>query len=314
MRVFRLCVCGAAVLFGFYFWLAHRMAWQDDFAQLSRYQDADKSLNAQPHRVVFLGDSIISFWDLTKYFPGRPYVNRGIAGQTTSQMLLRFEQDVVSLQPETVVILAGTNDIARHMGEPEIEANYRAIAELSNANRIKVVFASLLPVHNYTFDSALTFRPMRKITALNAWLKQYCELNRLTYLDYFSAMVDERGLLKKDFSPDGLHPNADGYRVMAMLVESVLEEPTSTSVSIHSGLLAPPVQNTPSSGSMTLPPPQRFWTPTQSLEASGNFGFVWSHGHSSILTLVPRAFFLARYPRWLFGISSHIWELGELIA
>jgi len=258
MRVFRLCVCGAAILFGFYLWLAHQMPWRDEFAQLSHYQDANKSLNAQPHRVVFLGDSITSFWDLTKYFPGRPYVNRGIAGQTTSQMLLRFEQDVVSLQPETVVILAGTNDIARHMGEPEIEANYRALAELSSANRIKVVFASLLPVHNYTFDSALTFRPMRKITALNTWLKQYCELNRLTYLDYFSAMVDERGLLKKDFSPDGVHPNAEGYRVMAMLVGSVLEKPTSTSVSVHPGLLAPPFRTRPSSDSMTVKQPRQF--------------------------------------------------------
>jgi lysophospholipase L1-like esterase len=231
MRLFRLAICAAAVVFGSYFWLAHWIPWQNDFAQLNRYHDANKRLTPQQHRVVFLGDSITAFWDLAKYFPGRPYVNRGIAGQTTSQILLRFEQDVVSLQPEEVVILAGTNDIARNIGETEVEANYRAIAELSSANGIKVVFASLLPVHNYTFDSALMSRPMEKITALNTWLKQYSKANRFIYLDYFSAMVDERGLLKKEFSSDGLHPNAEGYRVMAILAGSVLA--TSSTSDVH---------------------------------------------------------------------------------
>ena len=144
-------------------------------------------------------------------------------GQTSSQVLLRFEQDVVSLQPETVVILAGTNDVARHLEESETEANYLAMAELSRANRIRVVFASLLPVHN-TFDSGLVFRrPVEKIKSLNTWIKGYSEANNITYLDFFTPMVDDHGLLKKELSRDGLHPNDEGYRIMTVLLRGVLD-------------------------------------------------------------------------------------------
>lgn len=206
--------------------------YMNDFGQLGRYREANAALGAlRPgeQRVIFFGDSITDAWHLDQYFPGKGYINRGISGQTTSQMLVRFHADVIALQPAVVVILAGTNDIAENTGPisvEDIEANYAAIAELAHAHGIKVVFSSVMPVHDYTPQSQNFFaqRDPAKILTLNAWLKNYCAANDLIYLDYFSAMVDEHGLLRKDLAGDGLHPNDAGYRTMAPLAEAAVRQ------------------------------------------------------------------------------------------
>src|SRR5271165_220336 len=204
--------------------------YTDDYGQLARYRDANAALKppaAGENRVVFFGDSITDIWKLDESFPGKPYVNRGIGGQTTSQMLVRFRQDVINLQPKVVVILAGTNDIAGNTGKisnEDIEANYASIAELARVHGIKVIFSSILPVHNYTPESQDFFaqRPMERVLALNRWLKDYCATNDLIYLDYFSAVVDDKGLLRADLAKDGLHPNRAGFGIMAPLAEKAI--------------------------------------------------------------------------------------------
>lgn len=212
---------------------ASRIAmYANDYGQLARYRDANAALKppgAGENRVVFFGDSITDIWKLDDSFPGRHYVNRGIGGQTTSQMLVRFRQDVIDLQPKAVVILAGTNDIAGNTGpisNEDIEANLASMAELARAHGIRMIFSSVLPVNNYTPKSQEFFasRPKERILALNAWLKDYCAKNDLTYLDYFSAMVDDKGLLKRDLADDGLHPNQAGFAVMAPLAEKAIEQ------------------------------------------------------------------------------------------
>ena len=203
---------------------ARRIAvFTDDYGQLARYREANAALAAPAageNRVVFFGDSITDIWHLDQYFPGKPYINRGIGGQTTPQMLVRFRQDVIDLHPKVVVVLAGTNDIAGNTGpmrNEDIEANYKSMAELARANGIRIVFSSVLPVHNYTEKSKDFFaqRQTARILALNEWLKKYCAENKIVYLDYFSALVDDKGLLKKDLADDGLHPNDAGYKAMA---------------------------------------------------------------------------------------------------
>ena len=210
---------------------ARRIAvFTDDYGQLSRYREADEKLGppaAGEKRVVFFGDSITDIWHLDEYFPGKPYVNRGIGGQTTPQMLVRFRQDVIDLHPKVLVILAGTNDIAGNTGpmrNEDIEANLASMAELARVHDIRVVFSSVLPVHNYTEKSKDFFaqRPTGRILELNEWLKKYCAENKILYLDYFSALVDDKGLLKKDLADDGLHPNAAGYKIMAPLAEAAI--------------------------------------------------------------------------------------------
>src|SRR5271170_6740487 len=180
---------------------SHIAVFTDDFGQLARYRDADANLKspaAGENRVVFFGDSITDLWKLEEYFPGKPYVNRGIGGQTTPQMLVRFRQDVIDLQPKAIVILAGTNDIAGNTGPmrlADIEANYSSLAELARAHGIRVVFSSVLPVHNYTPQSQKLFagRPPEKIIELNRWLSNYVAAHPdCLYLDYFSAMVDDK--------------------------------------------------------------------------------------------------------------------------
>ena len=206
--------------------------YTDDFGQLARYREADAALAppvASESRVVFLGDSITDYWKLPDYFPGKPYINRGIDGQTTPQMLVRFRQDVIDLHPKVVVVLAGTNDIAGVTGptsNEDIEANYASMAELARAHSIRMVFASILPVHNYTHDAEESFalRPRARILALNNWLKDYCAKNRFVYLDYFSALVDERGMLKRALADDGLHPTDAGYKIMASLGEKSIQK------------------------------------------------------------------------------------------
>jgi lysophospholipase L1-like esterase len=210
---------------------ASRIAvFTDDYGQLARYREADAALGplaAGENRVVFFGDSITDIWHLDQYFPGKPYVNRGIGGQTTPQMLVRFRQDVIDLHPKVVVILAGTNDIAGNTGSmrnEDIEANLASMAELARVHGIRVVFSSVLPVHNYTEKSKDFFaqRPTARILELNTWLKDYCAKNGVVYLDYFSALVDDKGLLKKELADDGLHPNDAGYKIMAPLAEGAI--------------------------------------------------------------------------------------------
>jgi lysophospholipase L1-like esterase len=215
---------------------ASRIAvFTDDFGQLARYRDANaafKTPAADENRVVFFGDSITDIWKLEDYFPGKPYLNRGIGGQTTSQMMVRFREDVIDLQPKVVVILAGTNDIAGNTGPMSletIEANLSSLAELARAHKIRVVFSSILPVHNYTPKSQDFFaqRSPEKILALNRWLKDYCAANSLIYLDYFTPLVDDKGLMKRELADDGLHPNAAGYKVMAPRAQAAIESALS---------------------------------------------------------------------------------------
>ncbi len=217
----------------------------DDFGQLARYREANAKLGPPApgeNRVVFFGDSITDIWHLDQYFPGKPYINRGIGGQTTPQMLVRFRQDVIDLHPRAVVILAGTNDIAGNTGPMrlgDIEADYASLAELARGHNIKVIYSSVLPVHNYTQKSKDFFaqRSPEKILELNRWLENYCSppsesapsesAPNCLYLDYFSALVDDKGLMKKDLADDGLHPNAAGFKVMAPLAEAAVEKALS---------------------------------------------------------------------------------------
>jgi lysophospholipase L1-like esterase len=208
----------------------------NDWPALGRYSDANTKLIPpvrNERRVVFMGDSITDSWDDPKYggfFPGRAYINRGISGQTTPQMLVRFRADVIALRPKVVVILAGTNDLAGNTGPTTLEAienNLASMAELANANRIRVVLASVLPVSDYDTREGKPIvrtvqRPPDKIKTLNDWIRTYAVKNKLIYLDYYSAMIDERGFLKDEVSNDGLHPNEKGYAIMKPLAEKAI--------------------------------------------------------------------------------------------
>jgi lysophospholipase L1-like esterase len=199
-----------------------------DWAQLRRYQAENAALPpATGDRVVFMGNSITEGWAklFADQFPGKPYVGRGISGQTTPQMLVRFRQDVIALKPRVVVILAGTNDIAGNTGPSTIEMiedNIASMAELAQANGIRVVLSSVLPVFDYPWKPGL--EPAPKIMAINAWMKEYASRHNAVYLDYHSAMQDERHGLKQGLGYDGVHPNEAGYRVMAALAERAITE------------------------------------------------------------------------------------------
>ncbi len=202
-----------------------------DWADLGRYSAENSKLAAPApgeDRVVFMGDSITDAWGRSygKFFPGKPYVNRGISGQTTPQMLIRFRPDVIDLKPKVVVILAGTNDIAGNTGPmtlEQTEGNLASMAQLAQANGIKVVLASVTPVCD-CFTSQTVRRPPAKILELNRWIKDYCEKNGAVYLDYYSAMADDKGFLKKSLTHDGLHPNTAGYEVMGPLAEKAIQQ------------------------------------------------------------------------------------------
>jgi lysophospholipase L1-like esterase len=209
-----------------------------DWPDLARYRDANRQLAAPApgeNRVVFMGDSITDSWPQPRFgafFPGKPYLGRGISGQTTPQMLIRFRPDVIALKPKAVVILAGTNDIAGNTGpmtDEQIAGNLASMAELAKANGIRVIFSSILPVSEYhlrpgdTAPPQTTRRPMARITALNAWMKDYAAANGHVYLDYVPAMTDAKGLLRAELSEDDLHPNAAGYAVMAPLAEAAIQ-------------------------------------------------------------------------------------------
>ncbi|HEV2424534.1 MAG TPA: SGNH/GDSL hydrolase family protein [Terriglobia bacterium] len=209
---------------------AQRLADQmQDWNQLGRYHADDARLMAAPAapRVVFLGDSITDGWSLAQYFPGKPYVNRGISGQTTPQMLGRMFPDVIDLKPEALIILAGTNDIARNTG-PEtatmIEENFQAMADLAQAHGIRVIFCLLTPVSDYTANKQTEHRPPADILNLNAWLREYAAAHQIGVADYYAALVDDKGMLRDGYSDDGLHPNAKGYALMAPVAEAAIEK------------------------------------------------------------------------------------------
>jgi len=205
-----------------------------DPSNLARYADANAKLPppAVAPRVVFFGDSITDAWRLNEYFTERDFVNRGIGGQTTLQMVGRFLQDVVSLKPKAVLILAGVNDIAQGIRVSAIEDDLTAMAELAKASGIKPLFASLLPVSDYHKDADGRFevtrtRPPAIIRQLNSWMQEYCRKEGFTYVDYFTAMSDGNGLMQADMADDGLHPNSKGYRVMAPIALDALNKTLS---------------------------------------------------------------------------------------
>ncbi|UAK22962.1 GDSL-type esterase/lipase family protein [Sphingomonas nostoxanthinifaciens] len=202
-----------------------------DFGERYLYAPADAAL-APPkpgeQRVVFFGDSITDKWDLTASFPGKPYVNRGIGSQVTAQMILRFHQDVIALDPAAVVILAGVNDVQGFLQvqtAEQIETNYETMADLADRHGIKVVFASVLPVSNYTEQSkdVLNERHPEELRALNAWLRQFCSERGYAFADYYSVLADDHGLLARGLSKDGVHPLAEGYARMAPVAEAAIE-------------------------------------------------------------------------------------------
>ena len=200
-----------------------------DWNQLGRYHQDDLKLEAGPAvpgRVVFMGDSITDGWDLAKYFPGKPYVNRGISGQTTVQMVVRMHPDVIHLRPAAFILLAGTNDIARNTG-PEtlemVEDNIRAISELAESHHIKIVLCLLTPVSDYTKRKQTGDRPPADIINLNHWIESYAPDVHAQLADYFAALVDDKGMLRDGYSEDGLHPNARGYELMAPIAEAAIE-------------------------------------------------------------------------------------------
>ena len=200
-----------------------------DFANLAHFRAADQRLGPPSEgtdRVVFLGDSITEGWNLQKSFPGKPYINRGISGQTTSQILLRFRQDVIDLQPKGVVILAGTNDLAGNTGPvrlTQVEGNIASMAQLGRANDIGVVLCSLLPTVHYWWHPQVP-NPAPRIAALNRWIQAYAARHHYVYVNYYRAMKTADGALKHNLSPDGVHPSATGYAVMAPLAQAGIDE------------------------------------------------------------------------------------------
>jgi lysophospholipase L1-like esterase len=202
-----------------------------DRDNLRRYEEANARLalpSAANPRVVFYGDSITDGWRLNEYFAGKDYVNRGISGQVTGEMLGRFKADVIDLRPQAVLILAGTNDLARGTVLGTITNNYTMMFDLAKAHGIKVIFASVLPVSDYHKAVNADYersklRPPASINALNTWLKRYCASVGCTYLDYFTSLADGTGMLRAELASDGLHPNADGYRAMAPLAQKAID-------------------------------------------------------------------------------------------
>ena len=224
-----------------------------DWNQLGRYHKANEELKnqpAEPKRVVFMGDSITDFWTLDQYFPGKPYVNRGIGGQTTQQMLVRMYPDVIDLKPAAMIVLAGTNDIARNTGPMTaelIEENIMAMTELAQNHGIKVILCSVTPISDYPFLKQQSGggappppagpgrgpatrvrmtdgRPPTDILKLNSWIKDYAARVNAIYVDYFTSLVEDKGWLKDGISNDGLHPNAEGYKIMAPIAAAAIEK------------------------------------------------------------------------------------------
>lgn len=201
-----------------------------DWNALGRYHADDEKLKAEPadpDRVVFLGDSITDIWRLANFFPGKPYINRGISGQVTSQMLVRMFPDVIDLKPAAMILLAGTNDIARNNG-PEtsamIEENIMAMTELAQAHGIKVILCSVTPIADYGRARMSEGRPPADILKINAWMKDYAAKTGAIYADYFSALVDNNGFMKPGISMDGLHPNQEGFKLLAPVAQASIDQ------------------------------------------------------------------------------------------
>jgi lysophospholipase L1-like esterase len=209
----------------------------NDWPFLAKYREANRlvpPVAPGETRVVFMGDSITEGWGLKatattpdrgEFFPGKPYINRGISGQTTPQMLVRFRQDVILLKPKAMVLLAGTNDIAENTGKETLEEignNIASMSELARANGIRVVLCSVLPASDFHWHKGL--EPAPKIRELNAWIKDYAAKNGFVYADYYSNMANSEGGLKAELSPDGVHPNKAGYDLMAPLAEAAIAE------------------------------------------------------------------------------------------
>jgi len=201
-----------------------------DWANLNRFEKENTELAApleNENRIVFMGNSITEAWKTydSLFFKENPYINRGISGQTTPQMLLRFKADVIDLKPKAVILLAGTNDLAENTGPTSFEAimnNIISMVQLAKANNIKVVLSSVLPAYDYPWKKGL--HPNKKIPELNKRIKKYADENAIIYLDYFSAMADNKNGLINEFTYDGVHPNNNGYQIMKPLVQDALEK------------------------------------------------------------------------------------------
>lgn len=209
------------------------LAQNNDWANFAKYKEDNAKIGLpalDENRIVFMGNSITEGWGTVypDFFKDKPYINRGISGQTTPQMLVRFRPDVVNLKPKVVVILAGTNDIAGNTGTSTlemIEDNIASMVEIAKANNIKAALCSVLPAFDYPWKPGL--KPAEKIVHLNKWIKQYADKNNIIYVDYFAPMADEQNGLKKEYSEDGVHPNEAGYKVMAPIVEKAIAEALS---------------------------------------------------------------------------------------
>lgn len=206
------------------------LSYGQDWANLKRFQQENSELllpKANEHRVVFMGNSITEGWLSIRpeFFKNKPYVNRGISGQTTPQMLVRFRQDVIHLKPSTLVLLAGINDIAENTGPSTIEMianNIVSMAELAKANHINVIICSVLPANKFPWREGL--KPAEKVIKLNTILKSYSKKHKLAYVDYYSAMVNDSHGLKKELGEDGIHPNKNGYLIMEPILEKAIKK------------------------------------------------------------------------------------------
>ncbi|MCU0342673.1 MAG: SGNH/GDSL hydrolase family protein [Ignavibacterium sp.] len=206
------------------------LAQNNDWANFERYKEENLKLGLpapQDNRIVFMGNSITEGWKQLspEFFEDKQYINRGISGQTTPQMLVRFRADVVNLKPKLVVILAGTNDIAGNTGPSTlemIEDNISSMVEIAKSNNINVILCSVLPAYDYPWKPGL--EPAQKIVTLNKWIKEYADKNETIYVDYFTPMADERSGLKKEYSEDGVHPDLAGYKVMEPLLEEAIAD------------------------------------------------------------------------------------------
>ncbi|MBC7400770.1 MAG: SGNH/GDSL hydrolase family protein [Mucilaginibacter sp.] len=219
-----------SILFPLLLVAATASAQNKDWPNIKKYEQANSTVAApekSEKRVVYMGDSIPDFWignDPT-FFADKGYYDRGISGQTTGQMLVRFREDVINLKPAVVVILAGINDIAENNGPSKLEdvmGNIMSMAELARANKIKVVLSSVTPAAAFPWRQ--TIDPKEKVKALNEMLKAYCDKNNFIYLDYFTAMVDENRGLPTTLSKDGVHPNLEGYKIMEPLAEKAIAQ------------------------------------------------------------------------------------------
>ncbi|WP_396191436.1 GDSL-type esterase/lipase family protein [Flavobacterium sp.] len=200
---------------------------KNDWANLKKYDSENKELSTTPtsKRIVFMGDSITEFWKVNdSSFFDKSKINRGISGQTTPQMLLRFPQDVISLKPEVVIILAGINDIAENTGPISNEGileNIIAMSDLAKANNIKVLLCSILPANRFNWNPKIA--PANRVIELNKMIQSYANKNKISYVDYFAQMVDDENGLQKQYGEDGVHPNKEGYEVMKSIVNEAMK-------------------------------------------------------------------------------------------